>query len=122
MSNKREYRKKGGKHGKNSKRIIYTLLLISMIILIIVIIRDASLDYRSFRGHQKYLKNESIQIEEWMTPWTVLRHFTVQTEDVLKELRINETRTNLQTPILDICRREKLNCSQVIINLNKMRQ
>lgn len=99
--------------------IIYTAVLVFIIILSIILLQTSLIKFDSFRSHQDYIKNHpSPNIEDWMTPNTILRQFNISENVLFNELNTTKTIKILRTPLFKICRQQKINCTSLIIQLN----
>ncbi len=103
------------------KRIIlYMALLLSLVLLAFVLSKSAVNHYHSFKDQQREIKNANFtQIESWMTPRTIIRRFNLSESDLVNELKTNSNKTNFRVPLDSICKKNKLNCSLVVEELNK---
>jgi hypothetical protein len=113
---------KSKKKKRDIKSIIpYILILIAIILLALFLINHVFSYYNIYRNHQGYFKNNtSVQIESWMTPHTILRHFNISEEDLFKELNISNNNGNLRTPLEQICKKEQIDCPLLIGRLNSL--
>ncbi len=99
--------------------IIFLIILICLIFLVAFFAFDSYKDYSSFRIYKNYLKNNSsIEIQSWMTPYTVLRHFNITQEDLFKTLNTTNSTLNFRKQISSICSEKKENCTLIVEELN----
>jgi hypothetical protein len=113
--------KKQTKNKSINKILIYSIILILIVLFAFVLLRDSFNHYSSFQGHQEYIRNSpSLTIEPWMTPSTILRHFNISESILFNELNISKTNTNLRTPLVDLCKKQKINCPSIVNKLNTL--
>lgn len=105
---------------KESKLVFYVALLVAFMLAIFVLAHSAINDFNSFRTHQNYFRNNHPQIESWMTPNSVLRHFNVSESDLFRELNVTNSSKNLVTPISKICTTKKIDCQLLLERLNNL--
>lgn len=111
------------KSQKTNEIIIYLVILAGTLLVMIILSQHALSNYHSFRGYQSYFKNNpSPQIEDWMTPYTIIRHFNISQADLFQELNISISRSSLATPLKQICQKEKIDCAKLIERLNNLRR
>ena len=117
-------KKEGKIDKKNWQRALLILMTIVIILLIFIIFfaNSSYKNYHSFRNHKNYFKNSTLQIEPWMTPSTILRHFNITSEDLFNTLNITNSSLNFKKQISSICLGKKENCTFVIEELNSKLQ
>ena len=106
---------------KDKTFFIYLGIFIVIIIAAAFFIFSANNNYHSFRGHQVYFRNNTngtIQIENWMTPQTIIRHFNITQNNLFEEIGITNSTTNLRTPLVTLCKSYNISCSTLIQRLN----
>ena len=82
----------------------------------------AHLDYKEWKTNRDYLLTESPEIKDWMTINIISRRFNINESEIYTTLNLTNKRLNKQITIKQICRYQKLDCEQVIRNLNEARQ
>jgi hypothetical protein len=100
--------------------IMYVVILILLIALVTSLIFNARYDFKSFKDHRGYFKNNtSIKIEEWMSPNTIIQHFNISKETIIQEANITNKSSDLQTPLEITCSKKKINCTELVHILNE---
>lgn len=103
------------------KIIIYLVILIALFALLGLFIRNANSDYSKFKDNKNYFKvNNDYEVQEWMNPQTILRHFPITENDLFNILNVSKTEQNLRTPLREICIKQKKDCNKVILDLNAL--
>jgi len=115
---------------KNSKKItisrfLYIFLIILIIVLVIIIIFFILRTYRQyemFKSHENYFKQSNIQIQPWMNIRIIERRFNITQDDLSKELNINTSKISQRSTIDSICKKNHLNCTDVVNVLNSLQK
>lgn len=97
-------------------KIISVLLIISLIILGYILVNKV----KKFEEYHKYFSQpiKSQSIETWMNFNQIDRVYHIDIKKVLwKDIWIFEMRE----PISDYCKKEKINCDALILELNKIK-
>lgn len=75
--------------------------------------------YHSLKSHMDYFRsNSSLEIQPWMTPHAVIRHFNITPEDLFNVLNTINSSSNLRKPISTLCSEKKENCTMIVEELN----
>ncbi len=99
--------------------LVYSLILIALLVFLGLLIQNANSNYQAFKQNKNYFKvSPEYQVQDWMTPRTVLRHFNISEEQLINVLNISKSEKNFRTPIQDLCKRQRKNCVNVIEELN----
>jgi hypothetical protein len=105
----------------NNLRILYAILIIVLVLVIFFFLFRFYQHYTQFRNHQKYFRQPNPLIESWMPVDVVIRDFRVPPEVLFNELKINNTFSNQKLTLDNICKKNNLNCTEVVNNLNHFR-
>jgi hypothetical protein len=105
----------------NKKTIWYLVLILILVFFIILFLIRIHQHYTMFRNHEKYFKQPNPQIESWMTVDTLIRYFHISPDYLAKELKVNNTFLNQRLTIDSICKKNHLNCTEVVSNLNLLK-
>ena len=105
---------------KPKKIFIFGIIILICLLLLAVFFAVKSYkDYYSLISHKDYFKNNSsIEIEPWMTPHSILRHFNITQENLFNTLNTTNSNFNFRKQISSICSEKKENCTLVIEELN----
>ncbi|VVB78169.1 Uncharacterised protein [uncultured archaeon] len=101
--------------------ILYLILIILLVLLIIFYVYRVHTQYTQFKSHQKYFRQQNPQIESWMPVDVVVRYFHIPPEILFNELRISNTRLNQRLTLDSICKKNQLNCTRVVDDLNHLK-
>ena len=103
------------------KIIIFSLILLGLFIVLAFLVHSAQGNYRTFKENKNYFKaNPDLKIEDWMNPMTILRHFNISETDLFTALALPKTETNLRTPLSEICKKQKVDCNELIKRINSL--
>lgn len=105
----------------NKKRSLYTFLILVLILLIFFFSFRAYNHYTVFKIHKGYFKQLNPNIESWMTVHLIIKRFNIAQDVIFKELNVTNTISNQRSSIDSICKKNHLNCTQVINRLNKLK-
>jgi heme/copper-type cytochrome/quinol oxidase subunit 2 len=101
--------------------IIYLIILIGLVVLVNVMLMNAKVDYNTFRDNKNYFgENSNPQIQSWMNPETIIRHFNITEIVLYNNLGIKPTEANSRTPLYQICKKNKVDCVNLINRLNNL--
>lgn len=102
---------------KKTKIIIFTILIVLFIVLIIVSIQTYR-NYTILKNHREYFNQPNPQIQDWMTINTLKEFYNISNDEMCMNLKINDTLSNNKMTIKKICQKNKLNCTEVMAELN----
>lgn len=105
----------------DKSKILHISLIFVLMLLIFIYSFRAYQHYGILKSHRSYFKQPNQDIQPWMTIRSVERHFNISQSEVFQELKINATATNQRLTIESICKKYKLNCTEVIIGLNSLK-
>lgn len=103
------------------KIIIYSIIFFAILAFLGLLIHSANSNYKNFRENKNYFKQAlEYQIQDWMTPQTILRHFPISNTELFEALNITKTEANYRTPIKELCRKERKDCNKVLEDVNAL--
>jgi hypothetical protein len=111
-------KRKGGPKSGISLGYIILIAIVTLLILFFAV--QTYSHYKNFRGHQAYLHQPTLGIEPWMTVHGASLRFNVSENLIFKELNVTDAITNQRLTIGDICKKNNLNCTEVLDNLNSL--
>ena len=116
---------------KKNERIFYLLIIAILLILMAILLIRTHNNYNTLKSHRDYLRQPNPSIQDWMTIYTIERHFNISSVVIDRELRMNgsilmnklpnESISLDRLPLKTLCKRNHLNCTEVIERLNSMR-
>ena len=108
---------------KLKNETVYLIIIFVLVVLIAIFLIRAYVHYVNLRIHRNYLRQPNAKIESWMSIHTVIRDFNLSNETILfRELQINNSFANQRLTLDILCKKNHLNCSQVVDSLNALRQ
>ena len=113
---------------KNSNKIqvnkfLYLSMIIVIIILIVLIVFFALRTIRQYsvlRNHENYFKENNLEIEPWMNIHLIEKRFNITQDNLSGELKINSSRIDQRQTLDSICKKNHLNCTEVVNDLNNL--
>jgi hypothetical protein len=105
----------------NRVTVVFGIIITFLLIALLAVAMHTQNQYRTYQSHRVYLRNPNADIQPWMTVPTVVRHFNVSESIVYKELQMNRTFYDSRSTLDTICRKSRLNCTDVIRKLNALR-
>lgn len=103
------------------KIIIFTIILVALLIILGLLFHNASSNFRTFKENKNYFKNNpDLKVEDWMNPMTILRHFNISEEELFATLTIPNTEANFRTPLSETCRKQAIDCNELIKRVNSL--
>lgn len=105
----------------NTNKALYVSLIVVLILLILLFSFRTYRHYTVLKSHRGYFRQPNQEIQSWMAVSTIVRHFNISQEAVLHELKSNVSISESRMSIDSICKKNNLNCTQVINNLNAIR-
>ena len=98
--------------------IFWSLLLIILVFLIVIFAVRTTQKYETWKQHTDYLKSGNKTIEDWMPVNLIVNRSGIPKELIYNELGINASFKNDRKHLLNLCRENNLNCTQVVARLN----
>lgn len=103
------------------KIIIFSLILLGLLVVLAFLVHNAQTNYQTFKENKNYFKtNPDLKVEDWMNPMSILRHFNISEADLFTALGIPKTESNLRTPLREICKKQKVDCNELIKRINSL--
>lgn len=102
-------------------RIILIAAVLALVLLILFFSFRAYKHYTTLRSHENYFRQPNLEIAPWMTTHFVISRFNIPKEVLFQKLGVNDTRTNQIATIDSICKKNHLNCTEVLGELNSLR-
>lgn len=102
-------------------KVLYIFLILVLVLLIFLFSFRAYSHYNIFKSHKGYFKQLNPNIESWMTVHLIIKRFNIPQDVILKELKVTNTISNQRSTIDSICKKNHLNCTEVINRLNSLR-
>ncbi len=103
---------------RDNWRISYIIAIIIVVLLIALFCVRTIRHYSEFKTHKDYFRQSNQKIEEWMPLGLVLNKFDIPTEALFQKLGIKDTISNRKLAINQICKKNNLNCTEVLNELN----
>ena len=106
-------------------RFLYIFLIVVIIVLIIIIalfIARTFTQYHTFKNHENYFKQPNVEIQPWMNIEIIENRFNITQESLSKELDINASKISPKSTLDSICRKNHLNCNDVVNELNNIKK
>ena len=108
--------------------VLLCLILLALIVLIALYSIKTYQQYALLKTHHSYFRQQDVTIAPWMAAGTVIRHFNISQDALLRELNITPAKSPLlnTTMVLrasldSLCRKNHLNCTDVVRDLNALR-
>jgi len=101
--------------------IIFAVVILALVLLVFFFSFRAYKHYTALKSHENYFKQPNPEIEPWMTTHLIIRKFNISEEALFKELKVNDTRANQRQTIYNICKKNHLNCTEVVSELNRLK-
>jgi len=105
----------------DKKSILYIVLILVLILFIILFLIRVHQHYSIFKNHEKYFEQANPKIESWMTVNVLIKYFNISTDSLTKELKIKNNFQYQRLTIDRICRKNHLNCTEVVNNFNLLK-
>ena len=93
-----------------------------MVAIIVFFILRTYKQYEMFKNHENFFRQNRPPIESWMTVELLIDRFHIPPEIVLDELHINYTVSTQRSTIDSICKKNNLNCTEVVNDLNNIQK
>lgn len=108
-----------------NKRVVTHIiigLLAILVVLMAAYIVQSYIHYSIWRTQRNYLKEPNAKIESWMTFQMVERQFGLDKGAIYGTINATSLRLNHHMTIDTFCKQYARNCTEVLDQLNKLRQ
>ena len=104
---------------KEIKLKIYVFILIILLIVATFYSLKFYEDYMHAKEYRKIIKNESsFDTKDWMTVPMIIKHRNISQQFVCDEFNLTYPCLNSQSTVKELCKKNNLNCSNVINEIN----
>lgn len=95
----------------------YLLLILIALIFLIILFSNTHSTYENFREARMYFRQDMMNIQPWMTPESITRHFNINQTVLFQEMDLNATAALMGMPLEQICKKKQIDCVELIKKL-----
>ena len=100
----------------------YVSLITALVLLIFLFSFRAYMHYTVLKSHREYFRQPNPEIQSWMTIHSVARHFNISESALFQEMNVSATMSNRRLTIEGICKKNNLDCNEMLIRLNLLKK
>jgi len=106
----------------NNWRLFYIILILILLLLILLFSFRAYTHYTELKSHREHIRQPDSKIKSWMPLILVMKDFNITEDELIKILKIDNSFRNRRLTIDLVCKKNHLNCTEVVSELNDLRK
>jgi len=105
---------------KRSPAQIYAIVILILLAILLSILFKAHENYSIYEEQKGYFNQPNPEIQDWMSIKIISDNFNLSSQEIFKELNLNETKINSHVSLYRLCRETHQDCVILVEKLNNI--